>query len=55
MILIREVIRTFESGENPARYKSRITLTNRRIWAFEITNSCIENERSNNYKFEEEI
>ena len=41
---LREVIKTLESKENPARYKSQITLTKRRIRAFEIANSCIENE-----------
>ena len=41
---LREVIKTFESKENPARYKSQITLTKRRIRAFEIANSFIENE-----------
>ena len=41
---LREVVQTIESKENPARYKSQITLTKRRIRAFEIANSCIENE-----------
>ena len=41
---LREVIKTFESKENPARYKPQITLTKRRIRAFEIANSFIENE-----------
>jgi hypothetical protein len=41
---LREVIKTFESKENPTRYKSQITLTKRRIRAFEIANSFIENE-----------
>ena len=41
---LREVIKTFESKENPARYKSQITLTKRRIRAFEIANSFIESE-----------
>lgn len=41
---LREVIQTLESKENPARYKSQITLTKRRIRAFEIANSCIEKE-----------
>lgn len=41
---LREAIKTFESKENPARYKSQITLTKRRIRAFEIANSFIENE-----------
>ena len=41
---LRKVIQTLEEKENPARYKSQITLTNRRIRAFEIANTCIENE-----------
>ena len=41
---LRKVIQTLEAKENPARYKSQITLTNRRIRAFEIANTCIENE-----------
>ena len=36
-----EVIKTFESKENPARYKSQITLAKRRVQAFEIANYFI--------------
>ncbi len=40
----REVIKTFEAKENPARYKSQITLAQRRIQAFELANALIEAE-----------
>jgi len=41
---LKETIKTFESKENPERYKSQITLANRRIKAFEIANWFIESE-----------
>jgi len=41
---LRETIKTFESKENPERYKSQITLARRRVRAFEIANYFIENE-----------
>lgn len=41
---LREVIKTFEAKENPARYKSQITLAQRRIQAFELANALIEAE-----------
>lgn len=41
---LREVIKTFESKENPARYKSQITLAKRRVQAFEIANYFIINQ-----------
>ncbi len=41
---LRETIKTFESKENPERYKSQITLARRREKAFEIANWFIENE-----------
>ena len=41
---LREVIRTFEAKENPAKYKSQITLAKRRVAAFEIANALIEKE-----------
>ena len=41
---LKETIKTFESKENPERYKSQITLVNRRIKAFEIANWFIESE-----------
>lgn len=41
---LREVINTFEARENPARYKSQITLARRRIAAFEIAVRLIEGE-----------
>lgn len=44
---LREVIKTFESKENPARYKPQITLAKRRVAAFEIANSLIEAELDN--------
>jgi len=44
---LREVIKTFESKENSERYKSQITLAQRRVRAFEIANHFIENEIEN--------
>lgn len=41
---LREVVKTFEAKENPARYKSQITLAQRRIKAFELANVLIEAE-----------
>lgn len=41
---LREVVKTFEAKENPARYKSQITLAQRRIKAFELANALIEAE-----------
>lgn len=45
---LRETIKTLESKENPAKYKSQITLAKRRVRAFEIANYLIENEMGNN-------
>lgn len=39
-----EAARTFEAKEDPARYKSQITLAKRRIKAFTIANALIERE-----------
>lgn len=44
---LRETIETFESKENPERYKSQITLAKRRVRAFEIANHFIANEIEN--------
>lgn len=41
---LKETIKTLESKENPQRYKSQITLAKRRVTAFSIANSLIENE-----------
>ena len=41
---LREVVKTFEAKENPARYKSQITLAQRRIKALELANALIEAE-----------
>lgn len=41
---LREVVKTLEEKENPARYRSRITLAKRRIGAFTIANAQIERE-----------
>ena len=41
---LRETIKTFESKEEPQRYKSQITLAQRRIRAFELANSLVERE-----------
>ena len=41
---LRETIRTLEAKEDPARYKSQITLAKRRVKAFELANVLIERE-----------
>ena len=41
---LRETVRTLQAKENPERYKSQITLAERRIRAFELANSLIEGE-----------
>lgn len=41
---LRETVKTLESKGDPARYKSQITLAQRRIKAFEIANYLIEEE-----------
>lgn len=38
---LRETIKTLEAKENPARYKSQITLAQRRIQAFELASHLI--------------
>ena len=43
---LREVVKTLEEKENPARYRSHITLAKRRIEAFTIANALIERELS---------
>ena len=44
---LKETIKTFESKENPERYKSQITLARRRVEAFTIANKLIEKELEN--------
>ena len=41
---LQATILTLQSKENPARYKSQITLAQRRVKAFEIAVSLIEKE-----------
>ena len=41
---LRATILTLQSKENPARYKSQITLAQRRVEAFEIVVALIEKE-----------
>lgn len=41
---LRETLKTLEGKEHPERYKSQITLAQRRIRAFEIAVSLIEDE-----------
>ena len=41
---LRETVKTLEAKENPARYKSQITLAKRRIQAFELAVRLIERE-----------
>ena len=45
---LRETIKTLEAKETPERYKSQITLAKRRVKAFEIANSFIEKEITDN-------
>lgn len=40
---LREVIKTLEAKENPKRYRSQITLAQRRVKAFEIAVGLIQN------------
>lgn len=41
---LRETVKTLQQKENPQRYKSQITLAERRIRAFEISFELIERE-----------
>ena len=41
---LRETVKTLRGKENPERYKSQITLAERRIRAFELANFLIERE-----------
>ena len=41
---LREDIKTLQAKENPARYRSQITLAERRVRAFELANALIERE-----------
>lgn len=41
---LRETVKTLEAKENPARYKSQITLAKRRIEAFGLAVVLIERE-----------
>ena len=41
---LRETLKTLQAKENPARYRSQITLAERRIRAFELANVLIERE-----------
>jgi len=43
---LRETLQTLRGKENPERYKSQITLAERRIRAFELANRLIERELS---------
>ena len=44
---LRETIRTLQAKEKPERYRSQITLAERRVKAFEIANDLIEKEVHN--------
>ena len=41
---LREAVKTLEAKENPARYKSQLTLARRRIEAFTIARDLVERE-----------
>lgn len=41
---LREVVKTLEGKENPARYKSQLTLARRRIEAFTLADELIQRE-----------
>ena len=43
---LRETVKTLQGKERPERYKSQITLAERRIRAFEIAACLIEKERA---------
>ena len=43
---LREMVKTLRAKENPERYKSQITLAERRIKAFELADALIERERA---------
>ncbi len=45
---LRETVKTLNAKENPERYKSQITLAERRIKALEIALSLIEGEYKRN-------
>ena len=44
---LRAVVKTLEAKEDPARYKSQITLAKRRVAAFEIAGALVEKEIKN--------
>ncbi|WP_317322074.1 hypothetical protein [Subdoligranulum variabile] len=44
---LREVVKTLEAKDNPARYKSQLTLARRRIEAFTIARDLVERELKN--------
>lgn len=41
---LKETVKTLESKDHPERYKSQITLAERRIQAFSLANQLIEKE-----------
>ena len=41
---LRETVKTLSAKENPDRYKSQLTLAQRRIKAFKLANCLIERE-----------
>ncbi|HIZ48890.1 MAG TPA: hypothetical protein H9810_09235 [Candidatus Gemmiger excrementavium] len=41
---LRETVKTLQGKENPARYKSQLTLANRRIEAFSLAGELIRRE-----------
>ena len=41
---LRQTVKTLEEKENPARYKSQLTLAKRRIEAFTLANELIRRE-----------
>ena len=41
---LRETVKTLRGKENPERYRSQITLAERRVRAFELANALIERE-----------
>lgn len=44
---LREVVKTLEAKDNPACYKSQLTLARRRIEAFTIARDLVERELQN--------
>ncbi len=47
---LKEVVKTLKAKENPERYKSQITLAERRVAAFTLAGELVEQELNKNAK-----